>query len=313
MTSTVDRPPSTVNPSVVTVGTFDGVHRGHALVIRRVIAEAKARGLRSVIVTFDPHPVAVLNPAAAPPMLTVGGEKTDALSAFGADEVAVVPFTKELAALEAEQFVDQILISRFGMNELLIGHDHGLGRGRTGDAATLRRLGEQRGFGVHVVPPVEGKDGKPVSSTLIRRALAGGDLSTATDGLGRLYSVSGPVVHGDARGATLGFRTINIDIPPAPKLLPPDGIYAVRATTPDGKFGGMLSLGGRPTFGDDSRRIEAHLFDAAGDWYGATVRIEFVAWLRGIATFDGPDALVKQLQVDEVNSRAVLARQRAGL
>jgi riboflavin kinase/FMN adenylyltransferase len=299
--------------SVVTVGTFDGVHRGHALVVRRVVADAKARGLRSVVVTFEPHPIAVLNPAAAPSLLTVGDEKVRALEVFGADEVAVVPFTRELAGLEADQFVDQVLLSKFGMRELFIGHDHGFGRGRSGDSATLERLGTHRGFGVHVVPPVEGRDGRPVSSTAIRRSIAGGDLARATDGLGRLYSVSGPVVHGENRGAALGFRTVNVEIPPAPKLLPPDGVYAIRARTPGGHFAGMLNLGGRPTFGDESRRLEAHLFDAAGDWYGAIVSIEFAARLREIRTFAGPEALIAQLRLDEVAARTILARQRAGL
>jgi riboflavin kinase/FMN adenylyltransferase len=302
-----------VSDSVVTVGTFDGVHRGHALVVRRVVADAKTRGLRSVVVTFEPHPIAVLNPAAAPPLLTASEEKVQALEGFGADEVAVVPFTRELSALEADQFVDQILLSKFGMRELFIGHDHGFGRGRSGDSATLERLGAERGFGVHVVPPVEGRDGRPVSSTAIRRSIAGGDLARATDGLGRLYSASGPVVHGENRGAALGFRTINVEIPPAPKLLPPDGVYAIRARVPDGRFSGMLNLGGRPTFGDESRRLEAHLFDAAGDWYGATVSIEFVARLREIRTFVGPEALIAQLRLDELAARAILARQRAGL
>jgi riboflavin kinase/FMN adenylyltransferase len=301
-----------VSPSVVTVGTFDGVHRGHGLVVRRVVSEARARSLRGVIVTFDPHPIAVLNPGAAPPQLTVGAEKVDALAAFGADEVAVVPFTRELASLEADQFVDQVLLARFGMRELFIGHDHGFGRGRTGDVATLERLGGERGFGVHVVPPVEGRDGKPVSSTAIRRAIAGGDLARATDGLGRLYSVLGVVVHGDERGAALGFRTINVEIPPAPKLLPPDGVYAVRVRTPDGQFGGMLNLGGRPTFGDETRRLEAHLFDAARDWYGATVSIEFAARLRQIRTFGDRTSLIAQLRHDEVAARTILARRRAG-
>jgi riboflavin kinase/FMN adenylyltransferase len=299
-------------PSVVTVGTFDGVHRGHGLVVRRVALEAKRLGLRSVIITFDQHPLAVLNPTAAPPILTTAEEKSECLSAFGVDEVAVVPFTTELAAYEAEEFVDRVLLARFGMRELFIGHDHGFGRGRSGDGATLERLGKARGFGVHLVPPVESRDAKPVSSTSIRRAIAGGDLAKAADGLGRLYSVSGTVVHGDNRGAKLGFRTVNVEIPSVPKLLPPDGVYAVRVTTPDGAFGGMMNLGGRPTFGDDSRRLEAHLFDAAGDWYGARVRFDLVTRIRDIRVFDGPESLVAQLRRDEQAARAFLARQRAG-
>ncbi len=300
-------------PSVVTVGTFDGVHRGHRLVLDRLVGAARERGLRSVLVTFDPHPLSIVNPAAAPPLLTSGDEKLDVLAPRGLDEIGVVPFTRELAALEADQFVDQVLLGRFGMRELFIGHDHGFGRGRSGDAATLERLGRDRGFGVHVVPAVDAKDGRPVSSTAIRRAIAGGDLARAADGLGRPYSVAGLVEHGEERGRALGFRTINV-APPGPlKLLPPDGVYAVRAETFDGVFGGMLNLGGRPTFDDSRRMLEAHLFDAAGDWYGQRVRIDFISRLRDVVKFDGPEPLIAQLKRDEESARLVLARTRAGL
>jgi riboflavin kinase/FMN adenylyltransferase len=297
---------------VVTVGTFDGVHRGHRLVIDSVIRAAGQRGLRSVLVTFEPHPLAVVNPGAAPPLLTLPGEKHDALAAFRLDEVAVVPFTRELAAYEAEQFVAEILVARFAMKELFVGHDHGFGRGRSGDAATLERLGRAMGFAVRVVPP-GGRDGRPVSSTAIRRSVAGGDLGRAADGLGRPYSVSGAVEHGASRGAALGYRTLNIALPDRAKLLPPDGVYAVRVRTPEGVYGGMLSQGGRPTFGDDRRLIEAHLFDASGDWYGERVRVDYIHRLRDIVRFDGADALVGQLRRDEEASRMILRAWRAGL
>lgn len=305
--------PAVARPSIVTVGTFDGVHRGHRLVLDRLAAAARARDLRAILVTFDPHPLAVVNPKAAPQLLSVGDEKTEVLASTGLDEVAVVPFTKRLASYEAEQFVDIVLLERFGMKDLFIGHDHGFGRGRTGDVSVLERLGRERGFDVHVVPPVDGRDGKPVSSTSIRRAIAGGDLARAADGLGRPYSIAGLVIHGDDRGNQLGFRTVNLGEPAAEKLLPPDGVYAVRAQTPTGQFGGMMNLGGRPTFGDERRTVEAHLFDAAGEWYGQRVRLDFVARIRDIQRFSGPDQLAWQLQRDEETSRTVLARHRAGL
>lgn len=300
-------------PSAVTVGTFDGVHRGHRLVLDRLAAAAKSRDLRAILVTFEPHPLAVVNPKAAPPLLSVSDEKTEALASTGLDEVSVVPFTKALASYEAEQFVDLVLLQRFGMKELFIGHDHGFGRGRTGDVNVLERLGKARGFDVHVVPPVAGRDGKPVSSTSIRRAIAGGDLARAADGLGRPYSIAGRVVRGDARGSQLGFRTVNLGEPAPEKLLPPDGVYAVNAHTPAGKFGGMMNLGGRPTFGDERRTIEAHLFDAEGEWYGERVRLDFVARIRDIRRFSGPEELVRQLRRDEESARTILARRRAGL
>lgn len=299
--------------SAVTVGTFDGVHRGHRFVVDRLVHAAHARGLRSVLVTFEPHPLRVVNPAAAPQLLTTADEKREALAAAGLDDVAVVPFDAALAALEADQFVDQILLGRFAMRELFVGHDHGFGRGRSGDAATLARMGRDRGFSVHVVPPVSGRDGRPVSSTSIRRAIAGGDLAKAADGLARPYAIAGIVEHGAGRGASLGYRTINVAAPPAEKVLPPDGVYAVRVDTPTGRFGGMLNLGGRPTFGDERRTIEAHLFDADGDWYGARVSVAFISRIRAGRQFAGPVELVAQLRQDEQVARVLVARWPAGL
>jgi riboflavin kinase/FMN adenylyltransferase len=303
----------TLQPSVVTVGTFDGVHRGHRLVLDRLATAARAREMRAILVTFHAHPLAVLNPTAAPPLLSVGDEKIEALVSTGVDHLAVVPFTRTLARYEADQFVRHVLIEKFAMRELFIGHDHGFGRGRSGDAAFLERLGRELGFGVHLVPPVDGRDGRPVSSTAIRRAIAGGDLARAADGLGRPYSVAGVVVRGDARGSQLGYRTLNLGEPAGAKLLPPDGVYAIRADTPRGRFGGMMNLGGRPTFGDERRTLEAHLFGASGDFYGCRVRLDFLARIRGVRRFSGPDELTAQLARDEAAARLVVSRHRAGL
>lgn len=309
----MNRSGGAVAPSVVTVGTFDGIHRGHRFVVDRLVAAARERGLRSVVVTFDQHPLRVVNAAAAPALLSTHDEKLEALAATGLEHIAIVPFTRELAAYEADQFVDHVLIGRFGMRELFIGHDHGFGRGRTGDAAILERLGASRGFGVHVVPPVDGRDGRPVSSSAIRSAVATGDLEAAADGLARPYWVTGTVEPGEARGAALGYRTINLSSPPAEKLLPPDGVYAVRVETPRGRFPGMLNLGGRPTFADNRRVIEAHLFDAAGDWYGMRVRVDFLARIRGVQRFAGPAELSQQLGRDAAASRLIVARAATGI
>lgn len=298
--------------TVLTVGTFDGVHRGHRLVLARLAARSRETGLASTLVTFAPHPLDIVNPGAAPLLLTPGEEKTDALAAAKIDRTEILRFTPELAAFNAEKFVDEILLHRLAMRELLVGHDHGFGRGREGDVEVLRALGISRGFRVDVVPPVPGKDGRPVSSTAIRRSIAGGDLARAADGLGRNYSVSGVVEHGVARGRLLGFRTLNIGAPPPRKLLPPEGVYAVRAETPGGAFGGMMNLGPRPTFGDSSVSLEVHLFDADGDWYGSRVRVEFIAWIRETKKFSGPEALMKQLARDEQSARVLIGRSRAG-
>ena len=305
--------PPNLGGTVLTVGTFDGVHRGHRLVLARLAERSRETGFASVLVTFSPHPLEIVNPAAAPLLLTAGEEKTEVLVESKIDYAVVLPFTQALAAYNAEQFVDEVLLRRLGMNELLVGHDHGFGRGREGDVDVLRSLGAARGFRVDVVPPVPGRDGRPVSSTSIRRSVAGGDLTRAADGLGRPYSVSGIVEHGAGRGRSLGFRTINIGVPSPRKLLPPEGVYAVRAQTTTGSYGGMMNLGPRPTFGESAVALEAHLFDADADWYGTRVRVDFIARLRDTKKFSGADELVKQLARDEQMARITIGRARAGL
>jgi riboflavin kinase/FMN adenylyltransferase len=299
-------PLDAVNGTAVTVGTFDGVHRGHQDVLARLVRRARSAGLPSLLVTFEPHPLEVVNPAAAPLLLTTRTEKLAVLEPCGIDLVAIVPFTPALAALPADQFVDRVLRERFRMHELLIGHDHGFGKGREGDVETLRTLGAARGFAVDVVAPVETASGEAISSSRIRRCVAAGALADAAASLGRRYSAGGEVVVGDARGRAIGFRTLNVQPESPRKLLPPDGVYAVEARTSRGRFGGMLNLGGRPTFGDERRTIEAHLFDVDGDFYGEFVDVVFVARLRDIMRFDGIDALRTQLAVDERAARHAL-------
>lgn len=292
--------------TVVTVGTFDGVHRGHALVLARTAENARRAGLPGIAVTFDPHPLDVVNPSAAPPLLTLWDEKLEALAQTAIDSVAVVPFTRELAALTPEEFVERVLIGRFGMRELLIGHDHGFGRGRAGDAESLRMIGHRLGFPVEVMDAVLGTDGSPISSSGIRRAIAHGDLARASDGLGRRYAFSGRVTSGEGRGRLFGFPTLNLELASRRKLLPPFGVYAVFVQSRDGAFGGMMNLGPRPTFGDERVVLEVHVFDATGDWYGRTVRVEFVSRLRDVVRFEGAAELVAQLQRDAADARRAL-------
>jgi riboflavin kinase/FMN adenylyltransferase len=298
--------PPYVGATVITVGTFDGVHRGHRDVVERLVARARALKIPSVLVTFEPHPLEIVNPAAAPLVLTTHDEKLEVLAETGIDYLAVVPFTAELAAYSAEEFVELILRRCFRLSELLIGYDHGFGRQRAGNVAVLRTLGDRDGFRVEVVDPVSTADGHSVSSTSIRRAVAGGDLARAAEALGRLYSVSGKVIPGVQRGRTIGFPTLNLGPPPARKLLPPEGVYAVRVQTPAGPLGGMMNLGPRPTFGDSATSLEAHLFDTAGDFYGAHIRIDFVARIRETRKFASAEQLSKQLAHDERDARNAL-------
>ncbi len=296
--------------AVITVGTFDGVHRGHADVLRELDARARARSLRSVLVTFSAHPLETLRPEDAPALLTPGVEKLEALAAAqtSIDRVVVLPFTAAFAALSAEQFVVDVLRERYHMHELLVGHDHGFGRGRAGDVALLQALGAGHDFAVAVVPPVRGAAGGPVSSSAARDAVRRGDLVAACDLLGRRYALRGYVVRGDQRGRTLGYPTLNVRLPDPRKLLPPDGVYAVDVRLPEGEFGGMLNLGARPTVGDAARSVEVHVFDANRDWYGAPVGVAFVERLRDVRRFAGLDELKAQLAQDAAAARFALGR-----
>jgi len=302
--------PQSKEGTTVTVGTFDGVHPGHRAVLMEIVRRARASGRKSVLVTFEPHPLEVVNPAAAPPLLTTGPERREVLAQTDLDYVVFLRFDRRLASLSPEAFVREVLEQRLQMRELVIGHDHGFGRGRSGDVETLRRLGHEDGFQVDVVAPVE-IGGHPISSTQIRRAVTGGDLKTAARLLGRPYSVSGRVVRGAGRGRSIGIPTLNLGGVPGNKLFPPDGVYAVWVETPHGRFGGMLNQGPRPTFGEAGRTVEAHLFDYDRDLYGAWVKIEWIERLRDTRRFDSPGRLMAQLGEDRVRAAAVIVEAQA--
>ncbi|MFQ5550538.1 MAG: riboflavin kinase, partial [Gemmatimonadales bacterium] len=229
--------------TVVTVGTFDGVHLGHRAVLEEIARRARGLGLASLLVTFEPHPLAIVNPENQPHLLTLPNERREVLAQCDVDYVAFLPFTRNLSQYTPRQFI-KLLLDRFGMTELVIGYDHGLGRGRAGDVAVLTRLGQELDFAVDVVDAVtELRRPRPVSSTLIRRAVAGGDLETAAELLGRPYSMTGIGGTGAGRGKGLGFPTINVPPPPEEKLLPPDGVYAVTVEWSAGSAAGMLNQG----------------------------------------------------------------------
>jgi riboflavin kinase/FMN adenylyltransferase len=292
--------------TVVTVGTFDGVHRGHRAVLASLVRHAHHASLAPLVVSFEPHPLEVLNPAAAPRLLAPGEERMEELATTGVAHLAILPFTPTLARYTAQDFVDLVLRPRYCMRRLLVGYDHGFGRGRSGDVDTLRALGASRGFVVDLVPPVIGADGEPVSSRAIRSAIAAGDLERAAELLGRRYAVAGRVVSGARRGRLLGYPTLNLESPSARKLLPPNGVYAVIVDTPGATFGGMMNLGPRPTFGEQDVALEVHLFDADHDFYGERVRVQFVDRLRETIRFPSTEALVAQLARDELEARRAL-------
>jgi riboflavin kinase/FMN adenylyltransferase len=294
----------------MTVGTFDGVHLGHHRVLEEIARRAKASGRRSLLVTFEPHPLEVVNASAAPPLLTLAHERREVLAQSELDAVVFLPFTPDLSRLTPEEFV-RLLIGRYHLRELVVGFDHGLGRGRAGDVALLRELGRQLDVAVDVVDAVT-RDGRSVSSTIIRRAVAGGDLATAERFLGRPYSLTAPVVPGAGRGRTIGYRTINLKLPDGRKLLPPDGVYAVQIEWARGTGGGMMHQGPRPTFGDARRSLEVHLFDGEPDLYGQMVKLRWIARLREIRTFTSPQALKRQLDKDFAAAKAALTGSVGG-
>jgi riboflavin kinase / FMN adenylyltransferase len=297
-------------PSVVTVGTFDGVHRGHRQVLDEIVRRARALGGRSILVTFHPHPLRVVRPEIAPPLLSTLAEKREALAESGLEYVVFVPFTRTLQRYPARRFVEEILRGRIGMDELVIGHDHGFGRDREGGVETLRSIGRELGFAVDVVEAFE-EGGAPISSSGIRRRLAGGDVAGARTLLGRPYTLEGVVVRGERKGRELGFPTANVAIADAEKMLPLEGIYAAYGWVRGVRVAGLLHLGPRPTFPGFSPTVELHLLDWTGDIYGDTVRIELIERIRGIEPFRSAGLLVAAMREDERNGRRILAAEGA--
>jgi riboflavin kinase / FMN adenylyltransferase len=305
--------------TAVTIGAYDGVHRGHQAVIARVRQLAAARGLRSALVTFDRHPAAVVRPGSAPKLLCDLPQRLELLAQTGLDYTLVVHFDEVRAKEPPDDFVREVLVGALGARAVVVGADFHFGHRRLGNVALLEQMGADHDFEV-VGLDLVGVDGQPaagvdeVSSTAIRQALVAGDLSTATRMLGRAHEVRGPVGRGDGRARDLGFRTANVAVPDE-ICLPADGIYAGWYLRPDGvPRPAALSLGRRPTFYEDadSSLLEAHLLDFDDDLYGEPARVRFVSRLRPEVKFDSVDDLVDQIARDCDQARAVLAGLEAG-
>lgn len=320
-----DVPPG-FGPSVVTLGNFDGVHRGHQQVMQQLVGCARERGWASVVVTFDPHPAQVHRPDGHPGLIMGTEDKVDALARTGADAVLVLEYTLDVAGQSAEEFVLDTLVRPFGARCLVVGSDTRLGRGNSGNVDTLRLLGERHGFEVLVVddlldlPADEHPEHAPAgerrcSSTWIRACLQAGDVRAAARLLGRNHRVRGEVVHGAARGRELGYPTANLS-PDASGFVPADGVYAGWLVDDRGtRWPTAISVGSNPTFENVPRQVEAHVIDRPReriedfDLYGQEVVVEFVERLRGMVAYEGVDKLVAQMDDDVVRTREILAAE----
>ena len=290
--------------AAVTVGNFDGVHRGHQALVGLALARAREAGGRAVVLTFEPHPARVLAPERAPAALTTLAQKEELLAGLGVDRLAVLAFDPAVAALSAEAFAREVLAEALGARHVVVGESFRFGRRREGDASRLAALGEALGFAVSALPPVLGRGG-PVSSSRVRDELARGDVAAAGELLGRPYFVDACVVRGDGRGRTIGVPTANLD--PENEVLPARGVYAGRLRVPGAGFRpAVVNLGERPTFGGGRATLEAHLLDFEGDLYGARVRLELHERLRDEERFAGTEALVARIREDMTRARALL-------
>jgi riboflavin kinase/FMN adenylyltransferase len=303
-----DSAPADGQRSVITIGAYDGVHRGHQAVIAQVRNEAARLGCRSIVVTFDRHPASVVRPESAPKLLTDIDQKMAALAATGVDATFVVRFDAEAATEDPAAFVRRVLVDTLRAQLIVVGEDFHFGYKRGGNVALLRELGKEHDFEVVPVQLIARPDGvaEPVSSTSIRRALAGGQVEVAANLLGRPFSVSGVVVHGDKRGRTIGFPTANIEVPNA-MCLPADGVYSGIVQRADGStYVCAINLGRRPTFFEhaDHSLLEAHLLDFEGDLYGERVSVTFEHFLRSERKFEGLESIKTQLQLDVAAARA---------
>ncbi|NGP88911.1 bifunctional riboflavin kinase/FAD synthetase [Fodinibius halophilus] len=296
-----------ISNTVVTVGTFDGVHAGHRAIMDTVAEKAEARGARSAIVTFDPHPRDIINPGEAGiKLLTTLQERAEILDELGIDTMVVIPFDRDFSLLSSEEFVRDIIYEKIGVSEFVIGYDHQFGRNREGTIETIERIGEELDFDTYVVSKRE-VGAKTVSSTAIRNAISEeGDMEQAARFLQRPYRLNGMVVHGDKRGKKIGFPTANIKPEHPKKIIPKNGVYAVKVRINGDWYEGMMNIGVRPTFDGQKQTLEVHLFDFDADIYGKEVQVRFLGRIRDEKKFNGRDELVNQLENDQKKAKQIL-------
>jgi riboflavin kinase / FMN adenylyltransferase len=302
--------PDSLGPSVVTIGVFDGVHRGHQAVVGRAATLARRLGLPVVVVTFDPNPILVIRPEVAPPALVPIRTRAELLLAAGADHVLVLPFGRERSEQSAEDFVDDVIVGLLRAKAVVVGGDFRFGHRAAGDVVLLERLGKERDFVVDRVEPVGEDRIERWSSTYVRKRVAAGDVAAAEDALGRPFRIEGVVVRGHERGRSLGFPTANVPARPG-EMVPADGVYAGWLTHLDvvaaPRWPAAISVGTNPTFGGVERSVEAYVLDRDDlELYGVPVAVDFVDRIRGQERFDSAAALVQQVHADIEVARRML-------
>jgi len=296
--------------SVLTVGTFDGIHQGHMALMNRLVQKANKHNCRSVVVSFDPHPRSIINAGEnGIRLLTTLEERSRRLSEFGVDVLCVIPFTRDFSLQNSKEFVKNILYSRIGLTYFIIGYDHHFGKNRDGNAQTLQQMSSDLDFEVEIVEKKEMGD-LTISSTKIRQSLElDGNVGRAEELLGRPYSFEGVVVHGDERGRTIGFPTANIQLNHRDKLIPKEGTYVIEAKLNGITYRGMMNIGNRPTFDGQNQRIEVHLFSFNQQIYGQNLRVFLIERIRDEKKFKSSNELIKQLKLDRKKSIEILHRR----
>ncbi len=295
---------------VVTIGVFDGVHRGHQQIIGRAVEKARAAGLPAVVVTFDPHPSEVVRPGSHPPVLTGSRTKAELLEALGVDVMCVLPFTVEFSRLAPEAFVHAVLVEQLHASSIVVGENFRYGHRGAGDVAALTASGRRFGFTVEGAP-LQGTGETTWSSTYIRSCVDAGDVAEAAAVLGREHRIDGVVVRGDQRGRELGYPTANLE--PLPwSAVPADGVYAGRLVRAGEQLPAAISIGTNPTFAGRERRVEAYVLDFTGDLYGEHVGLSFTTRLRETLRFDGVEPLIEQMARDVARTRELVGGRPAG-
>ncbi len=295
--------------TVLTIGTFDGLHLGHKKIIEEILRKSALYGARNFVVTFDPHPRNVISGDNGIKLLNTLNEKIEVLESFGIQNLLVINFTKEFSQLTSEEFFKEYILENLGLKEIIIGYDHHFGKGRGGDKHTLTEMGKEYRFNVTSVDAVS-IDGITVSSTKIRNALSEGNVRLADSLLGRFYSFNGEVVKGDQRGRELGFPTANIKLDDGNKMLPLLGIYAVEIFIDEKKYLGLMSIGKRPTFYNDGRiTTEVYIYDFNKDIYGKKVKVNTVERIRGEEKFSSAEALINQMNNDKEAGLDIFAKR----